>query len=164
MFFICVSSYSVWTDCLFFFFQYCNLWSISTFIYAFVAASIVYLGKSFKPLLISFFYSFFIISKIKNNETLILLAEIEPPSRLDFDTVSKNWTYLEARFLDPTCIYSCTWNLYSLLYFWSSQKIKFFLWKTGAYDSEEAAARTYDLAALKYWGPETILNFPVLIY
>lgn len=31
----------------------------------------------------------------------------------------------------------------------------------GAYDSEEAAARTYDLAALKYWGPNTILNFPV---
>ncbi|XP_012456446.1 ethylene-responsive transcription factor WRI1 [Gossypium raimondii] len=30
----------------------------------------------------------------------------------------------------------------------------------GAYDSEEAAARTYDLAALKYWGAETILNFP----
>ncbi|KAK3136024.1 hypothetical protein QOZ80_5BG0426920 [Eleusine coracana subsp. coracana] len=31
----------------------------------------------------------------------------------------------------------------------------------GAYDSEEAAARAYDLAALKYWGPETVLNFPV---
>ncbi|CAN0908723.1 Ethylene-responsive transcription factor WRI1 [Linum grandiflorum] len=31
----------------------------------------------------------------------------------------------------------------------------------GAYDEEEAAARTYDLAALKYWGPATILNFPV---
>ncbi|KFK34667.1 hypothetical protein AALP_AA5G175800 [Arabis alpina] len=30
----------------------------------------------------------------------------------------------------------------------------------GAYDSEEAAAHTYDLAALKYWGPDTILNFP----
>ncbi|XP_039023465.1 ethylene-responsive transcription factor WRI1-like [Hibiscus syriacus] len=29
----------------------------------------------------------------------------------------------------------------------------------GAYDNEEAAARTYDLAALKYWGPETTLNF-----
>ncbi|OMP07667.1 hypothetical protein COLO4_07150 [Corchorus olitorius] len=33
--------------------------------------------------------------------------------------------------------------------------------RQGAYDSEEAAARTYDLAALKYWGPETILNFPI---
>ncbi|XP_013600367.1 PREDICTED: ethylene-responsive transcription factor WRI1 isoform X1 [Brassica oleracea var. oleracea] len=34
----------------------------------------------------------------------------------------------------------------------------------GAYDSEEAAAHTYDLAALKYWGPNTILNFPVETY
>nr|CAD1817405.1 unnamed protein product [Ananas comosus var. bracteatus] len=34
----------------------------------------------------------------------------------------------------------------------------------GAYDSEEAAAHTYDLAALKYWGPETILNFPLETY
>ncbi|XP_037434562.1 AP2-like ethylene-responsive transcription factor At1g16060 [Triticum dicoccoides] len=34
----------------------------------------------------------------------------------------------------------------------------------GAYDEEEAAARAYDLAALKYWGPDTILNFPLSIY
>ncbi|XP_071929663.1 AP2-like ethylene-responsive transcription factor At1g79700 [Coffea arabica] len=34
----------------------------------------------------------------------------------------------------------------------------------GAYDNEEAAARTYDLAALKYWGPGTILNFPLENY
>lgn len=32
----------------------------------------------------------------------------------------------------------------------------------GAYDEEEAAARTYDLAALKYWGAHTTLNFPVI--
>lgn len=32
---------------------------------------------------------------------------------------------------------------------------------TGAYDDEEAAARAYDLAALKYWGPGTLINFPV---
>ncbi|OAY73927.1 Ethylene-responsive transcription factor WRI1 [Ananas comosus] len=36
--------------------------------------------------------------------------------------------------------------------------------RQGAYDSEEAAAHTYDLAALKYWGPETILNFPLETY
>jgi len=34
----------------------------------------------------------------------------------------------------------------------------------GAYDDEEAAAHTYDLAALKYWGTETILNFPLSTY
>lgn len=32
----------------------------------------------------------------------------------------------------------------------------------GAYDDEEAAARAYDLAALKYWGQDTILNLPVI--
>jgi len=31
----------------------------------------------------------------------------------------------------------------------------------GAYDEEESAARAYDLAALKYWGPTTLTNFPV---
>ncbi|GMN59232.1 hypothetical protein TIFTF001_028325 [Ficus carica] len=36
--------------------------------------------------------------------------------------------------------------------------------RQGAYDSEEAAARTYDLAALKYWGPATTLNFPINTY
>ncbi|KAG2672535.1 hypothetical protein I3843_13G039100 [Carya illinoinensis] len=34
----------------------------------------------------------------------------------------------------------------------------------GAYDNEESAAHTYDLAALKYWGPETTLNFPIETY
>lgn len=34
----------------------------------------------------------------------------------------------------------------------------------GAYDVEEAAARAYDLAALKYWGPTTLMNFPVTDY
>lgn len=32
---------------------------------------------------------------------------------------------------------------------------------SGAYDDEEAAAHAYDLAALKYWGRDTVLNFPV---
>lgn len=34
----------------------------------------------------------------------------------------------------------------------------------GAYDSEEAAARTYDLAALKYYGPHVFLNFQISEY
>ncbi|CAL5005991.1 unnamed protein product [Urochloa decumbens] len=34
----------------------------------------------------------------------------------------------------------------------------------GAYDDEDAAARAHDLAALKYWGPGTVLNFPLCGY
>ncbi|XP_075498835.1 AP2-like ethylene-responsive transcription factor At1g16060 [Primulina tabacum] len=34
----------------------------------------------------------------------------------------------------------------------------------GAYDDEDAAAHAYDLAALKYWGQDTILNFPLSTY
>ncbi|GKA91496.1 AP2-like ethylene-responsive transcription factor [Tanacetum coccineum] len=33
-----------------------------------------------------------------------------------------------------------------------------------AYDDEKAAAHAYDLAALKYWGQDTILNFPLETY
>lgn len=33
----------------------------------------------------------------------------------------------------------------------------------GGYDMEEKAARAYDLAALKYWGPTTHINFSVCI-
>ncbi|RLN04167.1 hypothetical protein C2845_PM13G18620 [Panicum miliaceum] len=36
--------------------------------------------------------------------------------------------------------------------------------KQGAYDDEDAAARAHDLAALKYWGPGTVLNFPLSGY
>ncbi|KAH1262294.1 AP2-like ethylene-responsive transcription factor [Glycine max] len=36
--------------------------------------------------------------------------------------------------------------------------------KQGAYDDEEAAARAYDLAALRYWGPSALINFPVTDY
>ncbi|XP_021631722.1 AP2-like ethylene-responsive transcription factor AIL6 isoform X2 [Manihot esculenta] len=34
----------------------------------------------------------------------------------------------------------------------------------GGYDKEEKAARAYDLAALKYWGPTATTNFPVTHY
>lgn len=39
--------------------------------------------------------------------------------------------------------------------------IHFGVYVSGAYDDEEAAAHAYDLAALKYWGSDIILNFPV---
>lgn len=34
----------------------------------------------------------------------------------------------------------------------------------GGYDKEEKAAKSYDLAALKYWGPSTHINFPLNTY
>ncbi|PKI62551.1 hypothetical protein CRG98_017072 [Punica granatum] len=34
----------------------------------------------------------------------------------------------------------------------------------GGYDKEDKAARAYDLAALKYWGPTATTNFPVSSY
>ncbi|XP_019195586.1 PREDICTED: AP2-like ethylene-responsive transcription factor ANT isoform X2 [Ipomoea nil] len=34
----------------------------------------------------------------------------------------------------------------------------------GGYDMEEKAARSYDLAAIKYWGPATHINFPLENY
>lgn len=37
----------------------------------------------------------------------------------------------------------------------------FLLIYLGGYDKEEKAARSYDLAALKYWGTTTTTNFPV---
>ncbi|KAJ4819552.1 AP2-like ethylene-responsive transcription factor [Rhynchospora pubera] len=36
--------------------------------------------------------------------------------------------------------------------------------RQGGYDSEDKAARAYDLAALKYWGPSTNTNFSVDTY
>ncbi|XAR67583.1 hypothetical protein NMG60_11002394 [Bertholletia excelsa] len=36
--------------------------------------------------------------------------------------------------------------------------------RQGGYDKEEKAARAYDLAALKYWGPTTHTNFPLSAY
>ncbi|CAO2841760.1 unnamed protein product [Amaranthus hypochondriacus] len=36
--------------------------------------------------------------------------------------------------------------------------------RQGGYDKEDKAARAYDLAALKYWGPTTTTNFPISDY
>ncbi|OVA01845.1 AP2/ERF domain [Macleaya cordata] len=36
--------------------------------------------------------------------------------------------------------------------------------RQGGYDKEDKAARAYDLAALKYWGPTATTNFPVSNY
>lgn len=36
--------------------------------------------------------------------------------------------------------------------------------RQGGYDMEDKAARSYDLAALKYWGPSTHINFPLENY
>ncbi|KAJ9559698.1 hypothetical protein OSB04_004858 [Centaurea solstitialis] len=36
--------------------------------------------------------------------------------------------------------------------------------RQGGYDQEEKAARAYDLAALKYWGPTTHINFSLAVY
>lgn len=44
-------------------------------------------------------------------------------------------------------------NLWEII--WLIEKL------SGGYDKEEKAARAYDLAALKYWGPTTTTNFPV---
>ncbi|KAJ0953808.1 putative transcription factor AP2-EREBP family [Helianthus annuus] len=40
----------------------------------------------------------------------------------------------------------------------------FFAVYLGGYDKEDKAARSYDLAALKYWGPTATTNFPVASY
>ncbi|XP_077236747.1 AP2-like ethylene-responsive transcription factor At1g16060 [Tasmannia lanceolata] len=77
-----------------------------------------------------------------------------PPQRSSiFRGVTRHrWTgRYEAHLWDKNC-----WN--------ESQNKKGRQVYLGAYDDEEAAAHAYDLAALKYWGPGTILNFPLSTY
>lgn len=77
-----------------------------------------------------------------------------PPQRSSiFRGVTRHrWTgRYEAHLWDKNC-----WN--------ESQNKKGRQVYLGAYDDEEAAAHAYDLAALKYWGQETILNFPLSAY
>ncbi|XP_010268478.1 PREDICTED: AP2-like ethylene-responsive transcription factor At1g16060 isoform X2 [Nelumbo nucifera] len=74
-----------------------------------------------------------------------------PPQRSSiFRGVTRHrWTgRYEAHLWDKNC-----WN--------ESQNKK---GRQGAYNEEEAAAHAYDLAALKYWGQDTILNFPISTY
>ncbi|CAM8957273.1 unnamed protein product [Rhodiola kirilowii] len=77
-----------------------------------------------------------------------------PPQRTStFRGVTRHrWTgRYEAHLWDKNC-----WN--------QSQNKKGKQVYLGAYDDEEAAAHAYDLAALKYWGPQSVLNFPLLTY
>ncbi|OWM65853.1 hypothetical protein CDL15_Pgr015278 [Punica granatum] len=72
-----------------------------------------------------------------------------PPQRSSIYRGVTRWTgRYEAHLWDKNC-----WN--------ESQNKK---GRQGAYDDEDVAAHAYDLAALKYWGIDTILNFPLLTY
>ncbi|KAK8581332.1 hypothetical protein V6N13_144361 [Hibiscus sabdariffa] len=75
------------------------------------------------------------------------------PQRSTFRGVTRHrWTgRFEAHLWDKNC-----WN--------ESQNKKGRQVYLGAYADEEAAAHAYDLAALKYWGRETLLNFPLSTY
>lgn len=49
-----------------------------------------------------------------------------------------------------------------VFFVWLRALLRWGMGCAGAYDEEEAAARAYDLAALKYWGAGTVINFKVL--
>ncbi|CAL5440448.1 unnamed protein product [Camellia sinensis] len=77
-----------------------------------------------------------------------------PPQRSSIyrGVTRHRWTgRYEAHLWDKNC-----WN--------ESQKKKGRQVYLGAYDDEETAAHAYDMAALKYWGQDTILNFPLSTY
>ncbi|MED6216151.1 hypothetical protein PIB30_004632 [Stylosanthes scabra] len=89
--------------------------------------------------------------KVVKKRTRKTIPRDSPPQRSSvYRGVTRHrWTgRYEAHLWDKNC-----WN--------ESQTKK---GRQGAYDDEEAAARAYDLAALKYWGQHTILNFPASNY
>ncbi|KAK1399887.1 AP2-like ethylene-responsive transcription factor [Heracleum sosnowskyi] len=88
---------------------------------------------------------------VKVKRTRKTVPRDSPPQRSSIyrGVTRHRWTgRYEAHLWDKNC-----WN--------ESQNKK---GRQGAYDDEAAAAHAYDLAALKYWGPETILNFPLVTY
>nr|GMD28809.1 AP2-like ethylene-responsive transcription factor At1g16060 [Ipomoea batatas] len=88
---------------------------------------------------------------LKAKRTRKTVPRDSPPQRSSIyrGVTRHRWTgRYEAHLWDKNC-----WN--------ESQNKK---GRQGAYDDEEAAAHAYDLAALKYWGHETILNFPLATY
>ncbi|PSS21053.1 AP2-like ethylene-responsive transcription factor [Actinidia chinensis var. chinensis] len=90
-------------------------------------------------------------SSMKVKRTRKTVPRDSPPQRSSIyrGVTRHRWTgRYEAHLWDKNC-----WN--------ESQNKK---GRQGAYDDEDAAAHAYDLAALKYWGPETILNFTVETY
>ncbi|KAL3535214.1 hypothetical protein ACH5RR_003675 [Cinchona calisaya] len=90
-------------------------------------------------------------SAIKVKRTRKTVPRDSPPQRSSvYRGVTRHrWTgRYEAHLWDKNC-----WN--------ESQNKK---GRQGAYDDEAAAAHAYDLAALKYWGQDTILNFPLATY
>ncbi|XP_059636222.1 AP2-like ethylene-responsive transcription factor At1g16060 [Cornus florida] len=92
--------------------------------------------------------------KVKVKRTRKTVPRDSPPQRSSIyrGVTRHRWTgRYEAHLWDKNC-----WN--------ESQNKKGRQVYLGAYDDEEAAAHAYDLAALKYWGPETILNFPLSTY
>ncbi|KAA8546698.1 hypothetical protein F0562_003071 [Nyssa sinensis] len=56
------------------------------------------------------------------------------------------------------------WLLHEIWGYGCYSNVNFSAVYLGGYDKEEKAARAYDLAALKYWGPTAIINFPVSNY
>ncbi|OIT01511.1 ap2-like ethylene-responsive transcription factor [Nicotiana attenuata] len=90
-------------------------------------------------------------SVLKVKRTRKTVPRDSPPQRSSIyrGVTRHRWTgRYEAHLWDKNC-----WN--------ESQNKK---GRQGAYDDEVAAAHAYDLAALKYWGSETILNFPLSTY